>query len=102
MKGLTDRISTRFADTICREPLEVKTTVEDILALALDELKKSGSVKLASMLSLKLKIMPMMESRNGVKQLTKTCVVKPRTNATHDVIVVDDSHEVVEETQHTF
>merc|ERR1712107_477333 len=57
----------------------VKGAVEAMLGVAADELKKTGSFKIAGMLNLKLKSKPATPARKGVNPFTKEpCVFKAK------------------------
>merc|ERR1711877_72613 len=65
------------AESTGLKPKEVKGSVEGVLAVAADQLKKAGSFKLAGMLNLKLKVRPAKPARKGVNPFTKEpCVFK--------------------------
>merc|ERR1712199_82289 len=58
---------------------DVKAVVEGIIGVAADELKKSGSFKLAGALNMKLKKKPAKPARKGVNPFTKEpCVFKAK------------------------
>merc|ERR1712070_894104 len=58
---------------------DVKAIVEGIIGVAADELKKSGSFKLAGALNMKLKKKPAQPARKGVNPFTKEpCVFKAK------------------------
>ena len=58
---------------------DVKGTVEALISVAADELKKSGSFKIAGALNLKLKKKPATPARKGVNPFTKEpCVFKAK------------------------
>ena len=59
------------AESAGLKPKEVKGAVEGVLALAAEQMKKSGSFKLAGMLNLKLKVRPATKARKGVNPFTK-------------------------------
>merc|ERR1712057_120741 len=67
------------AESAGLKPKEVKGAVEGVLALAAEQMKKSGSFKLAGMLNLKLKVRPATKARKGVNPFTKEpCVFKAK------------------------
>merc|ERR1711936_742869 len=58
---------------------DVKAVVEGIVTVAADQLKKSGTFKLAGALNLKLKKKPARPARKGVNPFTKEpCVFKAK------------------------
>ena len=58
---------------------DVKGTVEALISVAADELKKNGSFKIAGALNLKLKKKPATPARKGVNPFTKEpCVFKAK------------------------
>merc|ERR1712173_582067 len=67
------------AESTGLKPKDVKGSVEGVLAVAADQLKKAGSFKLAGMLNLKLKVRPARPARKGVNPFTKEpCVFKAK------------------------
>merc|ERR1719310_2515339 len=57
----------------------MKGTVEALISVAADELKKNGSFKIAGALNLKLKKKPATPARKGVNPFTKEpCVFKAK------------------------
>merc|ERR1711918_31045 len=67
------------AESAGLKPKDVKGAVEGVLALAAEQMKKSGSFKLAGMLNLKLKVRPATKARKGVNPFTKEpCVFKAK------------------------
>merc|ERR1712060_87531 len=59
--------------------MNVKAVVEGLVAVAGEELKKTGSFKLAGALNLKLKKKPATPARKGVNPFTKEpCVFKAK------------------------
>merc|ERR1711912_35028 len=67
------------AETTGLKTKEVKGTVEAIMGVASEELKKTGSFKLAGMLNMKLKKKPATPARKGVNPFTKEpCVFKAK------------------------
>merc|ERR1712110_794837 len=67
------------AETTGLKTKEVKGTVEAIMGVASEELKKTGSFKLAGMLNMKLKKKPATPARKGVNPFTKEpCVIKAK------------------------
>merc|ERR1712146_361066 len=58
---------------------DVKGSMEAIMGIASEELKKAGSFKLAGMLNMKLKKKPATPARKGVSPFTKEpCVFKAK------------------------
>ena len=58
---------------------DVKGTVEALISVAADELKKNGSFKVVGALNLKLKKKPAPPARKGVNRFTKEpCVFKAK------------------------
>merc|ERR1712070_945520 len=58
---------------------DVKATVEALMGVAAEEVKKNGSFKIAGMLNLKLKKKPATPARKGVNPFTKEpCVFKAK------------------------
>merc|ERR1719224_41524 len=58
---------------------EVKGVVEALMGVAVEQVKKSGSFKLAGMLNMKLKNKPATKARKGVNPFTKEpCVFKAK------------------------
>merc|ERR1712138_380307 len=67
------------AETTGLKTKDVKGTVEAIMGVASEELKKTGSFKLAGMLNMKLKKKPAQPARKGVNPFTKEpCVFKAK------------------------
>merc|ERR1712019_202427 len=67
------------AETTGLKAKDVKGVVEGIVAVAADQLKKSGSFKLAGVLNMKLKKKPATPARKGVNPSTKEpCVFKAK------------------------
>merc|ERR1712072_339202 len=67
------------AESAGLKPKDVKGAVEGVLTLAAEQMKKSGSFKLAGMLNLKLKRKPATPARKGVNPFTKEpCVFKAK------------------------
>merc|ERR1719272_1831151 len=67
------------ADTTGLKTKDVKGVVEALMAVAVTQLKKSGSFKLAGMLNIKLKNKPATKARKGVNPFTKEpCVFKAK------------------------
>merc|ERR1739849_37746 len=67
------------AETTGLKVKDVKGVVEGIVAVAAEQLKKSGSFKLAGALNLKLKKKPATPARKGVNPFTKEpCVFKAK------------------------
>jgi len=58
---------------------DVKGAIEGIMGVAAEQLKKTGSFKIAGMLNLKLKKRPATPARKGVNPFTKEpCVFKAK------------------------
>merc|ERR1719238_2230455 len=58
---------------------DVKGVVEALMGVAVEQVKKSGSFKLAGMLNMKLKNKPATKARKGVNPFTKEpCVFKAK------------------------
>merc|ERR1712187_146393 len=67
------------AETTGLKTSQVKQTVEAVVGVAADQLKKTGSFKIAGMLNLKLKSKPATPARKGVNPFTKEhCVFKAK------------------------
>merc|ERR1712178_391896 len=67
------------AESAGLKPKDVKGAIEGILLLGAEQMKKSGSFKLAGMLNLKLKVRPATPARKGVNPFTKEpCVFKAK------------------------
>merc|ERR1712178_296606 len=67
------------AESAGLKPKDVKAAVEGILLLGAEQIKKSGSFKLAGMLNLKLKVRPATKAKKGVNPFTKEpCVFKAK------------------------
>merc|ERR1711866_9065 len=67
------------AETTGMKAKDVKAVVEGLVAVAGEELKKTGSFKLAGALNLKLKKKPATPARKGVNPFTKEpCVFKAK------------------------
>merc|ERR1719436_1240802 len=67
------------AETTGLKAKDVKAVVEGLVAVAGEELKKSGSFKLAGALKLKLKKKPARPAKKGINPLTKEpCVFKAK------------------------
>mmetsp|Transcript_40737 Transcript_40737/g.95683 ORF Transcript_40737/g.95683 Transcript_40737/m.95683 type:complete len:116 (+) Transcript_40737:107-454(+) len=67
------------AETTGLKTKDVKSVVEAVMEVAAEELKKSGSFKLAGMLNMKLKDKPATPARKGVNPFTKEpCVFKAK------------------------
>merc|ERR1719188_964888 len=67
------------AETTGLKAKDVKGVVEGIMAVAAEELKKSGSFKLGGALNMKLKKRPAKPARKGVNPFTKEpCVFKAK------------------------
>merc|ERR1712084_4505 len=80
MGGMTATAAySSVAETTGLKTKDVKSVIEGIVAVAADELKKSGSFKLAGALNLKLKKKPATPARKGVNPFTKEpCVFKAK------------------------
>merc|ERR1711953_700186 len=82
MKGTTMTATAVYqsvAETTGLKTKDVKGTVEAIMGVASEELKKTGSFKLAGMLNMKLKKKPATPARKGVNPFTKEpCVFKAK------------------------
>merc|ERR1711939_682391 len=58
---------------------EVKGVVDALMGVAVEQVKKSGSFKIAGMLNMKLKTKPATAARKGVNPFTKEpCVFKAK------------------------
>merc|ERR1712195_301938 len=67
------------AETTGLKTKDVKGVVEALMAVAVTQVKKSGSFKLAGMLNMKLKNKPATKARKGVNPFTKEpCVFKAK------------------------
>merc|ERR1719168_359500 len=67
------------AEKVGVKPKDVKSVMESLVEVAAQELKKTGSFKLAGALKLKLKKKPASPARKGVNPFTKEpCVFKAR------------------------
>merc|ERR1712048_1429292 len=67
------------AETIGLKSKDVKGVMEALVGVAADQLKKSGSFKIAGALNLKLKSKPATPARKGVNPFTKEpCVFKAK------------------------
>eukprot|EP00403_Amphidinium_massartii_P027348 CAMPEP_0178398952 /NCGR_PEP_ID=MMETSP0689_2-20121128/15032_1 /TAXON_ID=160604 /ORGANISM="Amphidinium massartii, Strain CS-259" /LENGTH=148 /DNA_ID=CAMNT_0020019719 /DNA_START=105 /DNA_END=548 /DNA_ORIENTATION=+ len=67
------------AETTGLKTKDVKSVVEAVMEVAAEELKKSGSFKLAGMLNMKLKTKPATKARKGLNPFTKEpCVFKAK------------------------
>merc|ERR1712054_419503 len=67
------------AETTGLKSKDVKAVMEGMMSLAAEELKKSGSFKLAGALNMKLKKKPAQPARKGVNPFTKEpCVFKAK------------------------
>merc|ERR1712167_430505 len=68
-----------LAETTGLKSKDVKAVVEGIVTIAAEQLKKSGSFKLAGALNMKLKKKPARPARKGVNPFTKEpCVFKAK------------------------
>merc|ERR1711937_349165 len=67
------------AETTGLKTKEVKGVVDALMGVAVEQVKKSGSFKLAGMLNMKLKNKPATPARKGVNPFTKEpCVFKAK------------------------
>merc|ERR1712061_392499 len=67
------------AETTGLKTKDVKGSMEAIMGIAAEELKKAGSFKLAGMLNMKLKKKPATPARKGINPFTKEpCVFKAK------------------------
>merc|ERR1712093_314450 len=67
------------ADKCKLKAKDAKAVVDALMAVAVSEVKKSGSFKLAGMLNMKLKNKPATKARKGVNPFTKEpCVFKAK------------------------
>merc|ERR1711941_96561 len=82
MKGTTMTATAVYqsvAETTGLKTKDVKGTVEAIMGVASEELKKTGCFKLAGMLNMKLKKKPATPARKGVNPFTREpCVFKAK------------------------
>merc|ERR1712099_73718 len=80
MGGMTATATySSVAETTGLKTKDVKSVIEGLVAVAADELKKSGSFKLAGALNMKLKKKPATPARKGVNPFTKEpCVFKAK------------------------
>merc|ERR1712146_331 len=82
MKGSAMSASAAYssvAETTGLKAKDVKAVVEGLVTVAGEELKKSGSFKLAGALNLKLEKKPATPARKGVNPFTKEpCVFKAK------------------------
>merc|ERR1719398_698363 len=70
---------TSVAETTGLKTKDVKGVVEALMGVAVSEVKKSGSFKLAGMLNMKLKNKPAQKARKGINPFTKEpCVFKAK------------------------
>merc|ERR1719456_1278885 len=68
-----------LAETTGLKTKDVKGIVEALMGVAVEQVKKSGSFKLAGMLNMKLKNKPATKARKGVNPFTKEpCVFKAK------------------------
>merc|ERR1712151_1182943 len=79
-KGMTASAAySAVAETTGLKAKDVKGIMEGIVAVAADQLKKSGSFKIAGALNLKLKKKPATPARKGMNPFTKEpCVFKAK------------------------
>merc|ERR1712193_362380 len=67
------------AETTGLKMKEVKGVVDALMGVAVEQVKKSGSFKIAGMLNMKLKNKPATKARKGVNPFTKEpCVFKAK------------------------
>merc|ERR1712072_46349 len=67
------------AETTGLKTKDVKGVVEALMGVAVEQVKKSGSFKLAGMLNMKLKNKPARPAKKGVNPFTKEpCVFKAK------------------------
>merc|ERR1711937_1501 len=67
------------AETTGLKTKEVKGVVDTFMGVAVEQVKKSGSFKLAGMLNMKLKNKPATKARKGINPFTKEpCVFKAK------------------------
>merc|ERR1712166_417013 len=67
------------AETTGLKTKDVKGVVDALMAVAVAQVKKTGSFKLAGMLNMKLKTKPATKARKGVNPFTKEpCVFKAK------------------------
>merc|ERR1719389_1653845 len=67
------------AETTGLKTKDVKSVVDSLMGVAVEQVKKSGSFKLAGMLNMKLKNRPAKPARKGVNPFTKEpCVFKAK------------------------
>merc|ERR1719183_2302597 len=78
--GLTQTgVFQSVADKCKLKAKDAKAVVDALMAVAVSEIKKSGSFKLAGMLNMKLKNKPATKARKGVNPFTKEpCVFKAK------------------------
>merc|ERR1712144_119758 len=67
------------AETTGLKTKEVKGVVEALMGVAVEQVKKSGSFKVAGMLNMKLKNKPARKAKRGINPFTKEpCVFKAK------------------------
>merc|ERR1712029_1081614 len=67
------------AETTGLKTKEVKGVVDALMGVAVEQVKKSGSFKLAGMLNMKLKNKPATKAKKGINPFTKEpCVFKAK------------------------
>merc|ERR1711896_80483 len=67
------------AETTGLKTKDVKGVVDSFMGVAIEQVKKSGSFKLAGMLNMKLKNKPATKARKGINPFTKEpCVFKAK------------------------
>merc|ERR1712139_433429 len=70
---------TSVAESTGPKTKDVRAVVDALMGVAVGELKKSGSFKLAGMLNMKLKNKPATKARKGINPFTKEpCVFKAK------------------------
>merc|ERR1719327_1737525 len=72
-------VYTSVAETTGLKTKDVKSVVDALMGVAVEQVKKAGSFKLAGMLNMKLKNKPATKARKGVNPFTKEpCVFKAK------------------------
>merc|ERR1712118_315984 len=70
---------TAVAETTGLKTSQLKSVMEALMGVAVAEVKKSGSFKLAGMLNMKLKHKPATKAKKGINPFTKEpCVFKAK------------------------
>ena len=72
------------AESAGLKPKAVKGTINHIFRVAAEQLKKSGSINLAGMLKLKLKVKPATPAHKGTNPFTKKKLYIPRKTSIED------------------